>query len=98
MPHSLERLRVGVAGLGAVAQVVHLPLLGRRPDLFRLSAVCDVSGTVRNRVGERYGVATARRYPDIAAMLEDAELDAILLLTPGSHGPDARAILDAGSR
>jgi len=96
VPHSLERLRVGVAGLGAVAQVVHLPLLGRRPDLFRLSAVCDVSGTVRNRVGERYGVATARRYPDIAAMLEDAELDAILLLTPGSHGPDARAILDAG--
>lgn len=96
MPHSSERLRVGVAGLGVVAQVVHLPLVARRPDLFRLSAVCDLSRTVRDRVGERYGVVEARRYPDIGAMLADAELDAVLLLTSGSHGPDARAILDAG--
>lgn len=58
-----EPLRVGVAGLGVVAQVVHLPLLARRRDLFRLSALCDVSRTVRDQVGQRYGVAQPRRYP-----------------------------------
>jgi len=91
-----EPLRVGVAGLGVVAQVVHLPLLARRRDLFRLSALCDVSRTVRDQVGQRYGVAQPRRYPSLDAMLTGGELDAVLLLTSGSHGPQARAILDAG--
>ncbi|MGT2462651.1 hypothetical protein [Sinomonas atrocyanea] len=35
--------RIGVVGLGAIAQSVHLPLLSRRWDLFEIAAVADAS-------------------------------------------------------
>ena len=38
-----SRIKLAVAGLGAVAQSVHLPLIARRWDLFELAAVCDLS-------------------------------------------------------
>ncbi len=57
MPVCCEPLRVGVAGLGVVAQVVHLPLLAHRRDLFRLSALCDVSRTVRSSTAATGGQA-----------------------------------------
>jgi myo-inositol 2-dehydrogenase/D-chiro-inositol 1-dehydrogenase len=91
-----ERIRVAVAGLGAVAQAVHLPLLTRRWDLFDLVAVCDLSPSLRADVGARYGVPEHRRYDDIAVMLADTEPDGILLLTSGSHGGPALAALTAG--
>ncbi len=37
-----ERVRVGVVGLGAVAQAVHRPILARRADLFEPVASCDL--------------------------------------------------------
>ena len=39
-------LRLGIHGLGAVAQSVHLPLVSRLPDRFHIAAVCDISGSV----------------------------------------------------
>src|SRR5919112_455542 len=48
-------LRVGVVGLGEVAQVVHLPILETLPDLYQLTAICDLSPTLRKTVGDRYG-------------------------------------------
>ncbi|MBA2373413.1 MAG: gfo/Idh/MocA family oxidoreductase, partial [Chloroflexi bacterium] len=39
----LEPLRVAVIGLGAVAQAVHLPLLDRLTDRFRVAAIADLS-------------------------------------------------------
>ena len=43
-----DRIRVAVAGLGAVAQAVHLPLLARRWDLFEVAAVSDLSAGLRD--------------------------------------------------
>ena len=37
-------IRVGVAGLGAVAQAVHLPLLARHADEFEIAAICETTG------------------------------------------------------
>lgn len=91
-----DRIRVAVAGLGAVAQAVHLPLLARRWDLFEVAAVCDLSGPLRDALGERYGVAPAQRYPEVTALLAEADVDAALLLTSGSHGEAALAGLRRG--
>src|SRR5260370_11649455 len=87
------RLRVGVIGCGLIAQVMHLHDLRERSARFEIAAVCDLSRTVVDRVGEAYGVE--RRFTDWTALLEEP-LDAVLLLTTGSHEPMAVAAARAG--
>ena len=53
----MSKLRVGVIGLGEVAQVVHLPILESLPDLFEVAAVCDISPTLLLVMGDRYGLS-----------------------------------------
>lgn len=89
-------IKVGVAGLGAVAQSVHLPLLSRRWDLFDIAAVCDLSPCLRDAIGEQYGVPAARRYDDVDAIAADGCLDGLILLTSGSHGGTAANALRHG--
>lgn len=89
-------MRIAVVGTGAVAQVVYLPLLHRRGDLFELHALCDRSETVLKAVGDRYGMLPANRHTSLAAMVDGVTLDGVILLTSGSHGALARAVLDAG--
>jgi len=62
---SARRLRVGVAGLGAVAQAVHLPLLARLPDAFQIAAICDLSPSLLAAIGERYGVPADARFATV---------------------------------
>lgn len=95
-PAARRPLRVGVAGLGAVAQAVHLPLLARLHERFRIAAVCDLSPSLRAAIGERYGVPAGARFATVEALLDGAELDGLILLTSGSHGPAALAALDRG--
>src|SRR3954447_2371205 len=61
-PSSRDRIRVGVAGLGAVAQAVHLPLLARHEDVFEIAAIADLSPSLRTALGERYRVPPAARH------------------------------------
>jgi myo-inositol 2-dehydrogenase/D-chiro-inositol 1-dehydrogenase len=89
-------LRVGVAGLGAVAQAVHLPLLARLPETFQLAAICDLSAGLTRTLGERYRVPAAHRYGDVTTMLDAVELDGLIVLTSGSHGEVCEAALRRG--
>ncbi|SEE55467.1 Predicted dehydrogenase [Jiangella alba] len=91
-----DRVRLAVAGLGAVAQSVHLPLIARRWDLFELVAVCDLAPSLRTAVGEQYGVPEERRYADAATMIEQSGAEGVVLLTSGSHGDVALRALRAG--
>src|SRR5215212_9969212 len=54
-PAAGDRIRVGVAGLGAVAQAVHLPLLARLDDTFEIAALADLAPSLLARIGDRYG-------------------------------------------
>jgi predicted dehydrogenase len=87
------RLRVGVIGCGLIAQVMHLHYLRELSDRYEIAALCDLSRTVVDRLGEAYGVA--RRFTDWTALLEEP-LDAVLVLTTGSHEPMAVAAAQAG--
>src|SRR5947209_5531238 len=87
------RTRVGVVGCGLIAQVMHLPYLAELRDRFEIGALCDISQEVLTACGGRYGVArTFTRWEDLI----DEPLDAILVLTPGSHAPIATAAAQAG--
>jgi myo-inositol 2-dehydrogenase / D-chiro-inositol 1-dehydrogenase len=91
-----QRVRVGVAGLGVVAQAVHLPLLARLDDRFEIAALADLSPTLLARIGDRYHVPTSARVTSVGALIEQPRLDGLILLTSGSHGADALAALDRG--
>ena len=89
----MKRVRVGVVGCGGVAQMMHLPYLRELDGLFEIAALCDLSPGVLRSVGDYYGVAA--RYTDFHELVAH-DLDAVLVLTPGSHAPAAAAAMHAG--
>jgi predicted dehydrogenase len=88
------RVRVGVVGCGLIAQVIHLPYLRELPELYEIAALCDLSTPLVERVGAEYGVD--RLFQHWGDMLDCSRLDAVLLLTSGSHAPAAVAASQAG--
>src|SRR5436190_4687412 len=82
------RLRVGVIGCGLIAQVMHLHYLRELRGRFELAALCDLSPALLERLGDLYEVPLERRYRRWEALLE-APLDAVMVLTSGSHAPAA---------
>ena len=42
----LRKLRVGIIGLGEVAQTIHLPTLSLLNNLYTNQAICDISPTL----------------------------------------------------
>jgi predicted dehydrogenase len=88
-----RRLRVGVVGCGLVAQVMHLHYLGELRERFEVSAVCDLSARARHAARDAFpDAAPFERWEDLVA----EPLDAVLVLTPGSHEPVAVAAAEAG--
>jgi predicted dehydrogenase len=72
---------------------MHLHYLRELSDRFEISAVCDLSRVVVDQVGDAYGVA--RRFTDWAELLQEP-LDAVMVLTSGSHEPLVVAAAQAG--
>lgn len=88
-----ERLRVGVAGGGLIAQTVHLPTLRAMDDRFELVSLAEPSLTVREALAGRYGVDV---HEDWRLLLEE-DLDALIVCSPHStHAEITLASLDAG--
>ena len=90
------RVRLGIIGLGAVAQAVHLPLLSRHRDRFEVTAVCDLSAELAAVVTERFGLGAAERCRTAEELLDGGRVDAVLVLSSGSHGEVAGAAIARG--
>src|SRR3954447_17155061 len=88
-----SRTRVGVVGCGLIAQVMHLPHLRELADRFAVTALCDLSEQALASGGAMFpDGARLARWQDVI----DAQIDAVLVLTPGSHAPIAIAAADSG--
>jgi len=72
---------------------MHLHYLRELDDRFDIAALCDLSRTVVDRLGDAYAVS--RRFTDWRDLLEEP-LDAVMVLTSGSHEPIAVAAAQAG--
>jgi predicted dehydrogenase len=72
-------MKVGVVGLGEVAQVIHLPILQDHSDKFEIAAICDISQELLSALGERDTVPVAHRYSDYADLARQRDLDAVLV-------------------
>ena len=88
-------LKVGLIGLGEVAQVVHLPVLASLPQLFAVESGCDISPGLVQQVGDRFGIP--RRYADAAELIAAGGIDAVLVLNSDEyHAECVIAALDHG--
>jgi len=72
-------LKVGLIGLGEVAQLMHLPLLADDPR-FSIAAVSDVSPSLVDYIAQRYNARDS--HADADSLLANRDLDAIFILTP----------------
>jgi predicted dehydrogenase len=81
-----RKLKVGVIGAGVIGQVMHLHFLRELNDRYETVALCDFSLDVATACAHEYGVEAV--FTDWRAMLGE-DLDAVFILTSGSHAPIA---------
>jgi predicted dehydrogenase len=72
-------IRVGLLGLGAVAEQIHLPSCAFLPEV-RLVGACEPNADRRERIGRRFGIPAL--YEDAAALLEKEKPEAVIIATP----------------
>jgi predicted dehydrogenase len=83
-----EKLRVGLLGVGAIAQVVHLPVLAQLENV-ELVAVCDVDAPRAQAIAMRFGIPNV--YRDDDEVFKSDDIDAIVICSP-SHLHESQAI------
>ena len=79
--------RVGILGVGATTQIVHLPMLSERPDV-DVVAVSDPDRMKAETLGARFGVPQVRSDEEI---LLDDDIDAAVICAP-NHLHESLAI------
>jgi predicted dehydrogenase len=82
-------------GCGEVSQIIHLPTLAQLNEQFTVTALCDVSETVLNEVGDAWRVA--KRYLDYPDLVAQPDVDVVLIANPDAyHAAVALAAIAAG--
>ncbi len=90
----MAAIRVGLIGLGEVAQLMHLPLLADDAR-FIIAAVTDAAPSLSAAIARRYGVP--RIHGSAEALIADEGLDLIFILTPDHlHAPLLAAAIRSG--
>lgn len=90
----MDKVRVGVIGLGWIAQVVHLPILLKHPEA-DVVAICDHDKSRCRLVAEKFGIRKV--YTDLARMLESEDISAVIVCTStDAHKENTLAALKAG--
>jgi predicted dehydrogenase/threonine dehydrogenase-like Zn-dependent dehydrogenase len=74
------RIRIAVVGAGGFAKGMHLPNLQSLPDRFHVQAVVSRTGHNASDTAAQFGARYATT--DLAEVLADPEVDALLIATP----------------
>lgn len=74
----MQRINVGVIGLGEVAQIIHLPILEALSDRYRVAALCDISPTLLDAMANRYQID--QRYTFAKELTKQQDVDAVFVL------------------
>lgn len=89
-----NQVGVGVVGCGAIAQLVHLPLLAESANT-KVVALCDENRTKAELVAERLDGPAV--YSSISEFLDHSGLSAVIVCTPNHlHAEQTELALQAG--
>ena len=91
----MSKTQIAIAGLGALAQVNHLPILSKMNDV-EICGVCDVELSKAKSIAAKYNIKKA--YKDIGKLLEECEEISAVVITAqtDAHKDLAIACLNAG--
>jgi predicted dehydrogenase len=85
--------RVAILGVGAIAQLAHLPVLAKMRGI-ELVALCDSDGPKARALADRFAIRDV--FTDIDDLLEFDQLDAVVIATPNHlHEPQTLRALAA---
>jgi predicted dehydrogenase len=88
-------IKVGIIGLGEVAQLMHLPILSDMSSHYCIEAVADVSASSVEFLAKKYGVP--KTYTSPLELIKDKDIQAVFILSPDQyHCEYAAAVLEAG--
>ena len=91
----MNKVSVGVIGLGEVAQIIHLPILESLSERYEIKALCDLSPRLLRVMGERYGVD--RLYTKTTELIQQEKLDAVFVLNSDEfHTDSVLAAVESG--
>jgi predicted dehydrogenase len=90
-----RRIKVGVIGCGAIAQIQHLPHLRELDDQFIIGGLCDLSPGLLATVGDEYGVPPTRRFTDYHELVR-SDIDAVIVCPSSTHAAPSIAAAEAG--
>ncbi|MEA1912265.1 MAG: Gfo/Idh/MocA family oxidoreductase [candidate division WOR-3 bacterium] len=89
-----SKIKIGLVGVGAVAQVGYLPVIQDRDDLI-LEAVCEPQREKVDILSRRYEIK--KIFFDYEEMLQDSEIDVVIIATPNYlHTPMAISAIEYG--
>lgn len=87
-----KKLEIGIIGCGAVAQIIHLPILKKMNNV-KIKAICDIDKRKLIAIKDKYDIEFA--YSDIEKFLQAHEYDAVMILTPtNTHKEIAELVSD----
>ncbi len=75
----MEKVNLGVIGLGSIAQLIHLPNVSKLNDA-TLTAVSELKKNRLNLISDKFSVQN--RYTDYKQMLENKDIHAVIIATP----------------
>ena len=89
-----EKVNIGIIGLGGIAQVVHLPILHKLPNV-EIGGVAELNKNRLNTVAAKYHVP--KKYLNYEQLLQDGSIDAVIIATPtDTHYKIALDCIEAG--
>ncbi len=92
-----SQVRVGLIGLGEVAQVTHIPVISNLSDRFAITAICDVSRELVDAIGDRLHLPDDARHTDADDLVARPDVDIVFILTSDEyHADQAVAALGQG--
>ncbi|MDR0272970.1 MAG: Gfo/Idh/MocA family oxidoreductase [Clostridiales bacterium] len=93
----MERVKLGIIGLGLAWERLHAPALSRLQDRYEIVAVCDADGAKAKSVAQFLGLAEDSWYYDYNKMLARKDIEAVESLVPISGNYEAaEAVIRSG--
>lgn len=92
----MDKFRVGIIGVGGIANGKHMPSLAKLPHV-EMVAFCDIIEERAQEGKAKYGTPDAEVYTDYRKLLERKDIDVVHICTPNKwHSEMTVAALEAG--
>jgi predicted dehydrogenase len=91
----VSRLKIGVIGCGAIAQIQHLPHLRELDEHFEIGGLADLSPRLLEVVGDEFRVPRERQFLDYRDLV-NSDIDGVIVCPSSSHAAPSIAAAEAG--